>query len=888
MNPLLVQFLSEARELLEEASSGLLALEERPGDHATMNRVFRAVHTLKGSSGLFEEFAAITRVVHAGEDLLDGVRGGKLALNAEMMDQLLNAVDLVNVWIDSIESAGRLPEGAEREGEVLAGKLRDWLSAGKERVATKKGPEKKLLRPLPWLASLPEEGRLAAVRRCIGEETLTLLAFVYQPDSQCFFTGDDPLLQVRQIPELLALQVAVAEEWPALEQFDPYHCVLHLYGLSVAPESALRELFRYQAEQLQLVEIAPSFLMLPTGTPGESELLQDFADAAQDLVDEKEWNTLREAAANLLALLDPGWWQASVLRWLLVVLEGAAQPRLSWVNSLLQAFSTGQAPQWPAVEQGGEAHAPVPQAKGGETESGEGRPRVLLDDRERGLFFDILRTQARILEMPCVAEDQPGRLHSVARVLRNCFARAGLAEASQQLQKAVQTAGEACQLAPLRRVLEPYLGADRSAGQPVEEGQGNQEAAPKWGRRADDRASSSEPATTAQGKKTLRVDQERIDRIMDLVGELVVAKNSIAYLASRAESEYQVRALSRDLKEQYGVVNRISEDLQSAVMQVRMLPVSFIFQRFPRLVRDLSRKLDKQINLQVLGESTEADKNVIEDLSDPLIHLVRNSLDHGIEMPAERIRVGKPPEGTIRLLARQEGDEVIIEIQDDGKGIDAQAVKQKALDKGLITQERAESMSEQEAVELILQPGFSMAKEITDLSGRGVGMDVVNSAVERAGGSLTINSEKGVGSTVRLSLPMSMAVTRVMMIKQNSQLYGVPFDIVLETVRASRQEIHVIKDQEAIVLRGKLIPLRRLAILLNLPRAEQEQRELEAVLVVRVNDEDVGIIVDDFAEGVDIILKKMEGIVAGMTHFSGTALLGDGSVLLVLNLKELL
>jgi two-component system chemotaxis sensor kinase CheA len=306
-------------------------------------------------------------------------------------------------------------------------------------------------------------------------------------------------------------------------------------------------------------------------------------------------------------------------------------------------------------------------------------------------------------------------------------------------------------------------------------------------------------------------------------------------------------------------------------------------------VRDLSRKLHKKINLEIQGENTEADKNVIEDLSDPLIHLVRNSLDHGIESPTERQAAGKRPTGTLRLSARQEGDEVIIEVADDGKGIDPERVKFKAVQKGLIDQESADAMDDQEALELVIQPGFSMAEQITDLSGRGVGMDVVHAAVERAGGRLSLNSQLHQGTTVRLSLPMTMAVTRVMMIRQHGQLYGVPFDIVVETVRVPRSELQLIRDRETVVLRGKVVPLFRLTRLLHQPEAENAaDRALDAILIIRQKEEDVGIIVDDFAEGVDIILKKMEGIVAGLTHFSGTALLGDGSVLLVLNFKELL
>lgn len=389
--------------------------------------------------------------------------------------------------------------------------------------------------------------------------------------------------------------------------------------------------------------------------------------------------------------------------------------------------------------------------------------------------------------------------------------------------------------------------------------------------------------------KSLKVDQVKIDRLMNLIGEMVVAKNAMPYLANRAEAVFGVRELSREIKAQHATINRISEEMQDAIMQIRMMPVSFVFQRFPRLVRDISRRLGKQVNLELEGQETAADKNIIESLGDPLVHIVRNSLDHGFEMPDARVAAGKPAVGTLRIAARQEADRVIIEITDDGKGIDAQAIKLKAYQKGLIDEAAMDRISDQEAVNLVFIPGFSTSEVVSDLSGRGVGMDVVRTAIERVHGSIVLESTKGQGTCIRMSLPLSMAVTNVMTVESNHQMFGIPMDAVVETVRVPRASVRTIKQRKATVLRGRVVPLRDLNAVLGLaaPPLTNDSDEY-AVLVVRVGDASLGLVVDDFHETADIILKPLSGVLSGLRAYSGSALMGDGSVLMVLNTKEML
>jgi two-component system chemotaxis sensor kinase CheA len=489
---------------------------------------------------------------------------------------------------------------------------------------------------------------------------------------------------------------------------------------------------------------------------------------------------------------------------------------------------------------------------------------------------EILRTQLAILALPNEVDWLKGRLRGVAQTIAAALTSMGRSALIADLGAARDAALAQGAAAPLHSWLAGKL-------EPASAPEAREiKAVP------DSEAKAVRRAEEGNSPKTLKVDQEKIDRLMNLIGEMVVAKNSLPFLAGRAETVFGARELSREIKSQYAVISRIAMEMQDTIMQVRMLPVSFVFQRFPRLVRDISRKLGKEVNLVLEGENTEADKNIIESLADPLIHIVRNSLDHGIELPAVRRAAGKPPEGRLVIRAIQEADRVLIDISDDGKGIDPAVIKRKAYENGVIDEATLDRITDQEAVNLIFAAGLSTAEVVSDLSGRGVGMDVVRAAVNQVNGTVTVESTPGAGTRIRLSLPLSMAVTNVMVIESDKQIYGVPMDAVLETVRVPRANIRSIKNRQTTVLRNRLMPLRSLNELLanSAPQAANEDDEL-AMLVMQIHGEQIGIMVDDFREVIDIILKPMSGILGSLSTYAGSALLGDGSVLMVLNPKEL-
>jgi len=750
------------------------------------------------------------------------------------------------------------------------------------------------------LSGIPEQVRMDAYRSKATGGCLTFIA--YRPAEDCFFQGDDPFFQARQTPGIFWGGISARKKWPELAELDAYCCLLDFHLLSEAPAGELAEYYRYVSEQLQTIPVSPRCLILPQGDHNGGPVYEDFAGDALGLLHDGDTEGLIRAARSMLELSNRELWLSSALRWLLLVAELEPDNR-PVLEAVITSLSRLTAPDWHAVE-AAPAATPTATAPASETSASEecaaGKARLLRQE-ESAATSAILAAQREVLSLPDDVAWIAGRIKSAAASLEGCLRGSGALGQLPGLQQAGRSAQALLSAAPLLIWLDAYARAQADPGQepddsPVSSPVDGQESAVtqaspataatapdgevKFGRRVEDVYAAA---------KSIKVDQVKIDRLMNLIGEMVVAKNALPYLAGRAESVFGVPEFSREIKAQYAVINRIAEEMRDSIMQVRMMPVSFVFQRFPRLVRDTSNKLGKEVVLLLEGEETEADKNIIESLGDPLVHIVRNSLDHGIEAPETRLAAGKPSAGTVVIRASQEADRVVIEIRDDGKGIDPAVIKRKAYEKGLIDAERLERITDPEAVNLVFASGFSTAETVSDLSGRGVGMDVVRTAIEKVNGTVQLDSEKGKGTRIRISLPLSMAVTNVMIVESKGQIFGVPMDAVLETVRVPRRAIKTIKKSMATVLRGRIVPLKGLNALLGLAAGQKANDEDElAVLVVNVAGQALGILVDDFHETVDIILKPLTGVLAGLAAYAGSALLGDGSVLMVLNVKEVL
>jgi two-component system chemotaxis sensor kinase CheA len=384
-----------------------------------------------------------------------------------------------------------------------------------------------------------------------------------------------------------------------------------------------------------------------------------------------------------------------------------------------------------------------------------------------------------------------------------------------------------------------------------------------------------------RSSQSVRVDIDKLDTLLNLVGELVINK-------TRLEQIGLTHKLT-DLVETIEQMDRVTTDLQAVVMKVRMVPVGQVFNRFPRMVRDLSRDLNKEINLIIQGEETELDRTVIDEIGDPLVHLLRNSIDHGIEHPQDREEQGKNPIGEIRLIARHEGNNVIIMVEDDGKGINADIIKRKAVEKGLISQGEADAMDANEAVRLVFLPGFSTAAVVTDVSGRGVGMDAVKNKIESLGGMVDVETKVNEGSKFKIRLPLTLAIIQALLVKVSEEIYAIPLGSIDSTINIMPSDIKTVQNKEVILLRGQIIPIVRLANVLTIPESEHQQQEEELfVVIVHIGEQRAGIIVDNLIGQQEIVIKSLGKLLAGIKIIAGATILGNGQVALILDIGSLI
>ena len=388
-------------------------------------------------------------------------------------------------------------------------------------------------------------------------------------------------------------------------------------------------------------------------------------------------------------------------------------------------------------------------------------------------------------------------------------------------------------------------------------------------------------------EQTIRVDVKRLDQLMNLIGELVLAKNRLIKIYNDVEERYEGEKFLEELNQVVSSISIVTTDLQIAVMKTRMLPIGKVFNKFPRLVRDLSRDLHKKVKLIISGEDTELDKSIIEEIGDPLVHMIRNGVDHGIETPEERVKNGKPEEGTIWLKAYNEGNMIVIEIKDDGHGMDPEILKQKAIDKGIITSSEAKNMSDKEAFMLIFKPGFSTAAKITNVSGRGVGMDVVKTNIEKLNGIIEVDSIKGKGSTFKLKIPLTLAIIQALLVASQEDLFAVPLSNVIETVRIVEEDIYTIEGKSVLKLRNEVLPLVNMADVFEIEKVLEPEKYLY-VVILGLGATKIGLIVDRFIGQEEIVIKSLGEFLKGLPGIAGATIRGDGRVTLIVDVGSLM
>ncbi|WP_348653104.1 chemotaxis protein CheW [uncultured Sulfurimonas sp.] len=406
-------------------------------------------------------------------------------------------------------------------------------------------------------------------------------------------------------------------------------------------------------------------------------------------------------------------------------------------------------------------------------------------------------------------------------------------------------------------------------------------------KKEEEQAAAPTKRAPAAVEQTIRVDVKRLDHLMNLIGELVLAKNRLIKINDDVEERYEGEEFLEELNQVVSIVSLVTTDLQIAVMKTRMLPIGKVFNKFPRMIRDLSRELKKNIELEISGEETELDKSIVEEIGDPLVHIIRNSCDHGIETPDIRAGQGKNEAGTICLKAYNEGNQIVIQIDDDGKGLDATMLKEKSLEKGIITDKEADNMSNKEAFSLIFKPGFSTAAAVTSVSGRGVGMDVVKTNIEKLNGIIDMDSEVGVGTSMKLKIPLTLAIIQALLVGVQEEYYAIPLASVLETVRISKEEIYTVEGRSVMRLREEVLSLVHIGDIFEVERI-LDSAEYAYVVVLGLGTSKLGLIVDTLVGQEEIVIKSLGDYLKGIEGIAGATIRGDGGVTLIVDVVALM
>ncbi|GAA7157747.1 chemotaxis histidine kinase/response regulator CheAY2 [Helicobacter pylori] len=456
--------------------------------------------------------------------------------------------------------------------------------------------------------------------------------------------------------------------------------------------------------------------------------------------------------------------------------------------------------------------------------------------------------------------------------------------------------------AEIERLLNKRQEADKERrAQKKQEAKPKQEVAPKTGTPKTETPKAPKTETKAKAKadteenkapsigveQTVRVDVRRLDHLMNLIGELVLGKNRLIRIYSDVEERYDGEKFLEELNQVVSSISAVTTDLQLAVMKTRMQPVGKVFNKFPRMVRDLSRELGKSIELIIEGEETELDKSIVEEIGDPLIHIIRNSCDHGIEPLEERRKLNKPETGKVQLSAYNEGNHIVIKISDDGKGLDPVMLKEKAIEKGVISERDAEGMSDREAFNLIFKPGFSTAKVVSNVSGRGVGMDVVKTNIEKLNGIIEIDSEVGVGTTQKLKIPLTLAIIQALLVGVQEEYYAIPLSSVLETVRISQDEIYTVDGKSVLRLRDEVLSLVRLSDIFKVDAILESNSDVY-VVIIGLADQKIGVIVDYLIGQEEVVIKSLGYYLKNTRGIAGATVRGDGKITLIVDVGAMM
>jgi len=935
----LPDFIIEATEHLEEMETLLLQLIDDPDDLEILNEIFRPVHTIKGSAQ-FIGIARVSVLAHRLEDLMDKLRDGSMQSTPSIVETLIESRDRIVQLVKELEQS----QQEESSVDDLIDKLSLHLQGGdsveiKQSQLTEAEVQEQLSsEQLPFNSETVEDG----FQEEGDEELFSIYLNQVREQAAVIRTAMDDIDNAQDKENRLTNCIEAVDKLRSSANYMGYDEVagfcngwsesIHEARKSVAKgkEIALSFMEFYFSELKQLF---PQLEQSPDQTDAnvssaegiqtqvEREIHQTV-DSAVDFNEEHDEelfsifvNQLKEQFSNLKSItfnLDEASDKESLLQRCLEIIgklnssasymgyEEVADFYVGWTETIeeaMKAISRGKDVAlsfmdfyfaelkqfYPQIDF--EKISEVEDVK--EPVSEEDTQDTMVFEKQSQDDFDDL--EAALLEGASVQQDDElfGRLSSA-------------------LNESIHQVSET-EVETLNSVFDEMVSTNKvTKAEPEKETKPEKpERRKAVDRRLEDRRLFEERRRIRDGKdkktkRSLRVDSEKIDTLMNQVGELVVDRSYFVQLLNELGDlqQYFKENLNLDQKEQkmfrtfnyrlgeaISGLGRTSNELQEGVMKMRMLPISQIFNRYPRLVHDLTHNTDKKVNLVVNGEDTELDKMIVEELSDPLIHIIRNAVDHGIENMEERKQAGKLPEATLALEAYQESNNIVIEVTDDGRGINREKIKNKAIEKGLFSADELERMSVTELNRIILTAGFSTADKVSNTSGRGVGMDVVRKNIEKLNGTLDIESKLGAGTRMRVKIPLTLAIIHALMIRTGSDVFAIPLANVDETVRINTDEISTVEGVEVIYLRGQTLPVFRLSSLFNIKSDKNTERLY--VVIVSSGGQRVGFVVDEMMGQDEVVIKPLVDYVQEKSGFSGATIVGDGRISLILDVYEM-
>jgi len=887
------EFISESLEHLEEIEQKLVEYEENPNDSELMAAIFRGFHSIKGSSG-FLQLNNINKLSHQLETLLDELRKGEREVTPGIMDVLFQGCNLLTKMIEDVnrQLSENITPTNDEEDESL----------------------NEILQELDNIFS--EKSGISSESKEHSEEVLKDANIQEKTDNIQTDSVDTPA-GYKISPELMnEFQIEAGEHLEACEQV--------LVKLSETPDNneAVNNVFRH----IHSVKGTASYLGL-----SHIASLAHAAESMMEILRNKEKVVMSEKDLDLLFdVLD-------VLKDMVSnrdVIQSKVDSLIERMNERKTILEEGEPEEEVSVDVGSDpisifqnfAKQQITALKGAIEKSktekdSENIVKVMfraaesLKNSSGYIGFEEVESKAKIM-MDTIESIKNGELElnslicdfisdaiaEIEKLIENVPEKIDVAAKTTSLQEKYDEAEKISNDEKKENGYEEQLDSEKESKHPEKNTDSQQESKHEAVSHVDVRKTKSQIKKTVTNSakkqsakstnatpKTMRVNQALLDTFMNLVGELIVTRNAFGHITRRLDIGEQERVEAiKDLRDTLLALSRVSEEMQRTVMAMRMVPIRNVFQKFPRMLRDLTRKTGKQAQIILEGEDTEIDKGVAEDLADPLVHIIRNSVDHGLETPEERVKAGKAEKGTIILRASHEGNFIIIDVIDDGKGINTTAVLEKAIERGLVTKEQAATLSHEDICNFIFQPGFSTATEISDISGRGVGMDVVMTNLKKIKGNVRVNSEPGKGTEVRLEVPLTLALIEALLVKVADQTFAMPLDAVTETVKVTQEEMQSLLRKRAILLRGEVVTVAELSDLLGIKRKEKVNSDEMTLLIVKMGASKIGVIVDSIQRKEEVLVKPLAEYLAAIPGLAGASILGDGRSILILDPAELI